>query len=300
MKMKMILPCAALISLCLGWPLQAIGNSGGLILTQGSGARIQSLGETGTGLAGSVDALTWNPAGMAALTAPQVLATYRSGMEGSAFQQLAGAYPWAGVGTWGLGLSLFQGGSMDLDQADGTWAKVQSQSDWAVTLGYALPWNPTWRFGAAVKVLHCTLIEKYTASAAAADVGLQAEAAPGLCLGLSLQNLGTEITYESEGDPLPLTVRGGAAYAMGLGSRHNLTLLLDGVKPNDHDFTLHLGAEYAYAGLLAARVGYKAGYDLEGLTAGLGIAWGPVQLDYAFGLISELTSTHQVSLMLFL
>jgi hypothetical protein len=290
--------CAALLGLSLVSLAGAGGTSGGLILTQGAGARAQSLAETGAGAAGTVDSLYWNPAGLASLGGLQAQATYMLGLEESAYQQLLAAYPLAGVGTFGLGLSLQQGGNVELDQVDGSFATVQSQSDWAVSLGYGVQVAPGLRAGAAAKMLSSTLIEKYTASAWAADLGLQVDAAPGLSLGVAVQNIGTEITYESEGDPLPLTLRAGAAYSAKLAAAHELTLLADGLKANDRDFALHVGAEYAYAGLLAARLGYKAGYDLEGLTAGLGVRWSLLQLDYAFGLVQELTSTHRITLLL--
>jgi len=109
--------------------------------------------------------------------------------------------------------------------------------------------------------------------------------------------LSTLLVLKDEGDPLPLTLRAGAAYATQLAASHELTLLADGLKPNDRDFALHVGAEYAYAGLLAVRIGYKAGYDIEGLTAGLGLRWSVLELDYAFGLVQELTSTHRITLL---
>jgi hypothetical protein len=290
--------CAALIGLSLVSNASAAGTSGGLILTQGAGARAQALAETGAGASGTVDSLYWNPAGMAAVSGLQAQATYLVGLEESAFQQLMAAYPLGGVGTIGLGLSLQQGGNLELDQADGSFTSVQSLSDWAVSLGYGFQVSPGLRAGAVVKMLNSTLIEKYTGTAWAADLGLQIDAAPGLSLGAAVQNIGTEITYETEGDPLPLTLRAGAVYTTKLAASHELAFLADGLKVNDHDFALHVGAEYAYAGLLAARLGYKAGYDLEGLTAGLGVRWSVLQLDYAFGLMQELNSTHRITLLL--
>ncbi|MEW6516739.1 MAG: PorV/PorQ family protein [candidate division FCPU426 bacterium] len=285
------------LGLALVLTAAASGTSGGLVLTQGAGARTQALAETGAGASGTVDSLYWNPAGMASVDGLQAQATYLMGMEESAYQQLLAGYPVAGLGTFGLGLSLLQGGAVDLDQADGSFVSVQSQSDWAVSIGYGVQVSSGVRAGAAVKMLNSTLVEKYTASAFAGDVGLQVAAAAGLVLGAVVQNIGTEITYESEGDPLPLTLRAGAAYSTRLAAGHELILLADGLKPNDRDFALHVGAEYAYAGLLAARLGYKAGYDIEGLTAGLGVRWSVLELDYAFGLVQELTSTHRISLL---
>lgn len=290
--------CAVFLGLTLVSLASADGTSGGIILTQGAGARAQALAETGAGASGTVDSLYWNPAGMAPISGLQAQATYLAGMEESAFQQLMAAYPLAGVGTFGLGLSLQQGGTVELDQADGSLLSVQSQSDWAVSVGYGAQVSPGVRAGVAAKMLSSTLVEKYTATTWAADLGLQVDAAPGLSLGAAVQNIGTEITYEAEGDPLPLTLRAGAVYTTKLAASHELAFLADGLKVNDRDFALHVGAEYAYAGMLAARLGYKAGYDLEGLTAGLGVTWSVLQLDYAFGLVQELSSTHRITLLL--
>lgn len=289
---------AVLLGLSLVPTADAAGTSGGLVLAQGAGARAQALAETGVGASGTVDSLYWNPAGMAAITGLQAQATYLVGMEGSAFQQLMAAHPLAGVGTFGLGLSLLQGGAVELDRADGSFNVVQSQSDLAVSLGYGVRIDPGLRVGAAAKFLSSTLAESYTASAWAADLGVQVDAAPGLSLGAAVQNIGTEIAYETQGDPLPLTVRAGAAYGVTLGPSHQIALRIDGLKANDRDLTVHLGAEYTLSEMLSARLGYKAGYDLEGLTAGLGLRWGVLRVDYAFDLVQELTSKHRFSLLL--
>lgn len=299
MNLKTIL--SGLGAIALGLTListaAAAGTSGGLILTQGAGARAQALAETGSALNGNADSLYWNPAGLVGVANVQAQATYLSGMEQSAFQQVAVACPITGIGTFGLGLSLLQGGTLELDQPDGSFKSVQAESDWSASLGYGFAVIPKLRAGAAAKFLSSTLLEKYTASAWAVDLGLQFEVTEGLSAGAAVQNIGPEITYETEGDPLPFTFRSGAAYQTRLGSGHDLTVLADAVQVNDRAVAVHVGAEYMYAGLLAARLGYKAGYDLEGLTAGLGLRWSVLELDYAFGLVQELTSTHRITLL---
>ena len=43
-----------------------------------------------------------------------------------------------------------------------------------------------------------------------------------------------------------------------------------------------MGAELDWRGQAALRVGYKSGYDSQGLTAGAGITWQGYTFDYAF------------------
>jgi hypothetical protein len=254
------------------------------------------MGEAGVAGADSADSLVWNAAGLAAVTGLDARVTYLMGFEGSTYQQVLGAYRLAGIGTLGVGVSLLQSGTLDLDQDDGTFRTIQGQNDLAFSLGYGAQLQEGLRAGGVIKHLRSSLLESYTASAWAVDAGLQADLGRGFQIGAALQNLGTEMVYASEGDPLPLTLRVGLGYAVALGEAHQLAIALDAVKQNDRELALHTGLEYQYAKMLSARLGYKAGYDAEGITLGLGVSWNALQFDYAFGLLQGFSGLHRLTL----
>ena len=281
-------------------PVLPAGTSGGIILTQAVGARAQGMGEVFTGVADDVTTLFWNVGGLSRAKGFQVNATYLTGLADSTYEQITGTYQAGKLGTFGLGVNLLQGGMITLDNADGSTSDVQSQSDFAISAGFGTAINKKLGVGLGLKMLSSTLAEEVSATAFALDLGMLLAVSKQLSIGLVLQNAGTEIKYQDEGDPLPLTARLGAGYQVPISKQHKGLLAVDLVKSNDNDFGLHMGVEYWYAKLLAMRLGYKAGYDLEGLTAGFGVRFNVLQLDYAFGLISELNHTHKVSLSLVL
>ncbi|MEW6516115.1 MAG: PorV/PorQ family protein [candidate division FCPU426 bacterium] len=281
-------------------PASGAGTSGGILLRQAVGARALGMGEAFAGVADDATALFWNPGGLSQVTGLQANATYQAGLAESAYEQILASYCLNNLGTISLGLSLLQGGMVDLDNPDGTLKQVQSQSDVAFSAGFGANLTPALGLGLAVKMLNSTLAEEVSAMAVAADLGALLTINEQLTVGVVLQNAGTEIKYQEEGDPLPLTARLGAGYQVDLAEDHAGLLAVDLVKANDQDFSLNLGAEYWYAGFLALRLGYKTGSDLEGLTAGFGAHYQFLQFDYAFGLAQELSNTHKVSLSLIL
>ena len=69
--------------------------------------------------------------------------------------------------------------------------------------------------------------------------------------------------------------------------------------PNDGDARSHLGAEYVYRNFAAVRLGYKANYDSQGLTFGLGVAKSGYHFDYAYAAVgNDLGDGHKFSFSL--
>lgn len=298
MKNRLVSLVAAAMLVAQAIPSLAAGTSGGILLTQAVGSRSQGMGEAFTGVADDATALYWNPGGLSQVTGLQANATYQAGLADSAYEQFMLSYRLGDIGTGGVGLSLLQGGMIELDNPDGSLRKVQSQSDVVFSAGFGANLTSSLGLGLALKLLSSTLAEEASATAVAVDLGALLAVSEQLTVGVVLQNAGTEIKYREEGDPLPMTARLGAGYQVSLAEDHAGLLAVDLVKPNDRDFGVHAGAEYWYDGFLALRAGYKAGYDLEGLTAGLGVHYQFLQFDYAFGLARELNNTHKVTLSL--
>jgi Type IX secretion system protein PorV len=274
---------------------ESASTSGGIVLQQAVGARAQGMGETFTGIADDATALHWNVAGLSRNEGIQGTATYFMGLAESAYEQIMYAHSLGKAGSIGIGLIMLQGGIVSLDQADGSFVDVQSQSDIVVDLGYGTKLTKALGIGIGVKLLSSTLAEDASATAFALDLGVLLAVDKNLSVGLSLQNAGTEIKYKEVGDPMPTTVRLGAGYDVAIAKSHQATLGIDLIKANDRDFNIHTGVEYWYDQLIAVRVGYKAGYDLDGLTAGFGVQYRALQIDYALSLMQELNHTHKIS-----
>ncbi|MBN1433922.1 PorV/PorQ family protein [Candidatus Fermentibacterales bacterium] len=117
-------------------------------------------------------------------------------------------------------------------------------------------------------------------------------------IGASLQNLGPNMSYggESEGNPLPRTVRLGIAYVpfdtrmtqLRFAADYSklLTYVEDGLGEEIKENKWGLGAEYWYYDLLGLRLGYshdtEGASTIHGLTFGAGVHYSAFQFDMAF------------------
>jgi len=319
-----------LISLC-----SAAGTSGAIVLKQTSGARPLGMGEAFVALADDVNALNFNPAGLVQIKDHEIIVMYLDSLVDTWFGFIGYAHPLGGKverkagrrvksvkmrenrATIGLGISILQAGKMVLEPEGKT---VQAEQDYLANLGFGyIIWRGAERaekkrrgaiatgqlrneisLGVGLKFVHSTLVEKYSATAYAADVGVLGSFIVGknrFLLGICGQNLGTKIKFEEEGDALPLTVRAGASYQMDFGQEHKLTITGEGIKPNDADFKGSGGVEYWYREIFALRAGYKAGYDLDTFTCGAGFVWENFQIDYGWGMSgTKMGDNHRISL----
>jgi hypothetical protein len=147
--------------------------------------------------------------------------------------------------------------------------------------------------GATVHYYHLS-IERYGSTQAfGVDVGLLARLTDQLQWGFSAFNVNVP-TIGSASEKLPQVFVTGIAYS----PIPELTLAADLEKDVRYPVELHAGVQYMFLDLLAARVGTTN--DPSILSAGLGIHYSLIQLDYAFTNHSELGATHQMSLSLYL
>ncbi len=314
----------------------AAGTSGAIILKQTSGARPLGMGEAFVALADDVNALNFNPAGLAQIKKHEISIMYLDSLVDTWFGFIGYAYPIGGKverqrgkrrfksirarrnrGTIALGVSFLQAGKMVLESEGNT---VRAEEDYLVNLGFGyIIWRSGEKVekrrrrarvtgelrneisvGVAVKLVYSTLVQKYSAMAYAADVGMLGKVIVGknrFLLGIAGQKLGTKIKFEEEGGTLPVTVRAGATYQMDFKQEHRFTVSGEAVKPNDGDFRGSGGMEYWYREIFALRAGYKIGYDLDSFTCGVGFVWKNYQLDYGWGMsATKMGDNHRFSL----
>jgi hypothetical protein len=109
----------------------------------------------------------------------------------------------------------------------------------------------------------------------------------GIYFGAAVQNVGPGIRFVEQTDPLPMNIKVGVGLRLG-----PLTLAADVNKPRDNGFRLNVGAEGMILGLLALRAGYNTA---NSFTAGVGVTWKMVSVDYAFVPYKEIDATHRIS-----
>lgn len=298
----------------------AAGTSGAAFLKVGQGsARAMALGRAYVALAEGSDALTWNPAGLAATQQREVSFSYLRYIQGvktdiSLFPGYIGyAHP-MGRTTWGANFAYMRDEGFDVRDANGV---PQQDSNVGVrngfgTLGMARSfWYEKLFLGASLRTVH----EDIAGSASdtlVGDFGAILKPTNALSLGFALQNVGA-----GSRDIARIT-RGGAALRL----NDFVTASVELNKAVDSGARLGIGGEfqlpeeYLDFGQITLRLGYQNtdGYGQSfssqlktlnldrtgGLSFGIGIytsqAFGyGLALDYAFVPMGALGTVDQIS-----
>lgn len=289
----------------LGAPVLQAGRSAtsGALLEEKFSPRAEGMGEAQTALpVDEMGALGWNPAGLFLHYYQQAGAVYLRGIYDHNLGSVFYSQTFGPQLSLGGALHYNDAGSFEVNDSIGFQKQVAAQRDilGAATGAYQADLLGQDVFvGANVKLLHSNLLEEYSAFTAALDIGAVAELLPvqeNLFLGLAVRNVGLPLKYLEQAAPLPLTLLAGAAYKILPTGQHQVTAALDGSFDAFNGLLrANLGLEYWYQELLALRAGYKLGYDLDSLSLGAGLHFRQFRLDYAFGLMNDLNSTHKVS-----
>ncbi len=279
----------------------AQGTSAFQFLQLGVGARPAALGEAFAGVADDVNAIYWNPAGLAGLKQREMSVTHALWFEDITYSNLACALPVLG-GTVGAAFNVLNTG--DIQKADNMGSKLSENYNMSEVMGivsYARGWGNL-AMGANLKYIS-SRIEEETAHSFAADLGALYNGfrpwGRRVRVGLSVQNLGTKAEYMSEKAPLPVIVRQGVSVELFTG-----LLVASDLYYAEKEINVRTGVEYTRsigAFELAARAGYKNDTVkelgvLSGLTAGMGIKWGDYQLDYSWNSFTDLGTSSRISM----
>jgi outer membrane protein OmpA-like peptidoglycan-associated protein len=265
------------------------------LLQVGQGVRAAALGEAGIGLADDASALYWNPAGLGRVSRYHFTLSHHEWFGNIRDEVVHAAFP-GRAGAFGIGLLYSAEPGIEY------WSRTNTPHDtfstWSsvLTLGYGATFARRWRLGAAVKGLYNSL-HTVAGYGGAVDVGLGLRPLAGLELGLVGRNLGLA-SYGGTWRDLPTEAALGTAWTSG-----QLSFGADLAVPIGGAVNLRTGVEYRPARTLALRLGYRTGpVDLAGLgwhaglSGGLGLALGPVQLDYAVSPHGALGLVHRIGL----
>ncbi len=125
-------------------------------------------------------------------------------------------------------------------------------------------------------------IDIYRGSVFNVDLGAIYEIKPGMSLGASATNLGSDFSLggmgqgDTEPIPLPTTYRVGGA------SQHDWGLGAVDLVIVDDEAHLHIGAEREMHELFDLRAGFMSGYDSKSISAGASFKQRKLTIDYAF------------------
>jgi len=271
-------------------------QTGAQFLKIDTDARLSGMASAGVASALGVNALNYNPAGLAAMTGPEAAFSHSQWLMDSTHDFIGFGMPMKNF-SLALGVTRLSNGKMEGRTDDGSAAAGYSAYDQAVSLGFGFK-----SMGGAVKYIQSS-IAGVKAEAFAVDLGAKQKLS-GLpvTVGLGVQNLGTGIKYLSQRDNLPLSINTGFTVAVlpGMGLSLDVKRLV-----YDRQTVFSAGTEYAM--LMGNTLGFalRGGYGLTGLTrsnekSGLSVGAGVMalgaQLDYAVSPETGLGSVQRITL----
>ena len=287
------------------------GTSGAQFLEIAPGARSAGMGEAFSGVADSVEAVYYNPAGLGNIRRVEAEGTGDQYFQGMTYDFAALAVPmlsWIdtrkpanyygvlGVAIYNLSISgiPIQGTT---ESATPTGTFTSEDLAYAMSYAYAVP-DTGLSLGLTGKYVTSNL-DGYNASGVAADAGAL-YTGERLSLGAGFRNMGTSYGFNGQGDPMPFLAYAGAGYYFKQGWLGSVEF----DAPRDNVMGLAFGTEYrhTFVGKLSGAI--RAGYNtlessaggFSGTSFGGGIGYGNFNFDFAFVPFGELGNTYRYGL----
>ena len=298
------------------------GTSGAQFLQLGGGGRPSALGGAFTAFGQGLESIYINPAGLANLKQREAAFTHSEFYADMTYENVALGIPVA-FGSVTLSAVALLSGDIEettLDEPQGT-GETFNANDYSFNISYARKMTDKFSAGITFKYLLMNIAELQATGyafdfGATYDIGVK-----NIRIGFVLSNFGPDLrysgekleyetqkstdnpnqatdvnaAYESELFQLPLTFRVGLAYDAINNENHRITILADGLNPNDQKENLAAGIEYCFNNKYFLRAGHAGvlnngyrdgGINQRGFTFGAGaiIDFGSSNLvfDYCF------------------
>jgi hypothetical protein len=298
-------------------PAMAQGTAGAYSLQIPPGARAEGMGRSFTAIADDAFAPWWNPGGLAFLEGKNASLMHTKLVPDLAddvyFEYLSYAQHLSGWG--GIAGTITYLSYGESQATDGGSGDLGTFSSWEIAPSVAIGTSISDNFGlgANLKYVYLDLAPALSSTSGqagkgstfAVDLGAlyRVPNAP-VNLAVVLQNLGPDIALvdEEQADPLPRTLRFGAAWQVVNKNSHSLIMAFDadklllgdeGTAPADslfeptwfdeNEVLLNGGIEYSYNKLISLRTGYifDDPGEIKDFTFGLGVAYKALSFDYA-------------------
>jgi len=305
------------------------GLTGAAFLKVGVGARNVALGTAVTALAGDVNQMFYNPAGIA-LKDQQMQAsfTYNKWIADIAHSTAAVSYDVEGIGTFGVGFITFGLSGIEASrdipvdpglrqyQIETNTSSTYDYRDIAYQLTYSRYVIDKLSLGVTLKGISQT-IDGEGVSAFAVDFGsVYHIGVLDWTIAARFNNLGSDLKYYDIASPLPLTFAIGTALVPYKNDAFSVMVAVDALKPQDGPLYVFSGAEAKILNIIALRAGYKFNYSgtdestfagvpavkstIEGLSLGAGV-WTTldglaVGVDYSYTSMDLLDPAHRFTL----
>ncbi len=272
------------------------------------------MGSAFVGLADDLNALYWNPAGLAQIRSPELSLLHTQYLADTSYQVLAYAQPLAAFGTVAGSLNILNYGNIPraIERPDGLYGGEfgsASPQDLFLIGGWGVALPPQFgmsrvRIGTTVKLTFQQLTGNTLVGMGVGGGVLWDTPMTGFRVGLLLDNVGALTGISAR---LPLNGTLGASYARVLGRDFRAIYAVDTRLSVDTSLQANMGVEVEAFNMLGLRAGWRArraGRALGGRTLGLGLRYPMtwfgtamlVKLDYATAASGELGTSQRFQL----
>ncbi|HAC16305.1 MAG TPA: hypothetical protein DCE78_10245 [Bacteroidetes bacterium] len=298
----LILPQYSMAQYDYGFDFSKAGSAGLQFLKIAPGAREASMGEASVSVTNDVNAIFFNPAGLAYVDKPQVIVSHIRWLAGSSHNALAVAIPYRrmvyGISMVSLNIPSFE--ETTVFEPDGT-GRMVNAGDLAIGFAVARRFTEQLVIGGHVKFVKESL-DDYSITNILADIGAAYYTGfRDLRLGFSLQHFGPDMKVVNQNFRTPLIFRLGAADELIQTENYRLTMTAEIVHPTDNKEWVNTGLELKVFNSVSVRGGYRFNSDISAFSIGFGIMtpqsnFGRLSIDYAFvPTITVFESVHRFS-----
>ncbi len=279
---------------------QNVSSTAGLVTplsALGASARADAMGSAFAGIADDSAALFFNSAGLSGLGDAQISLNHNSYLAGSFEETLLVGLPAGDLGGFAGAVQSVFWGSLDERDASGVDLGTFQDNDVALSFGWGKEWAKGFSAGVALYGTQQKIVESLYDSLSG-QAGLLWKASPGLRFGLAYAGFGTPVA----GQALATDLKGGTSYFFHLSADKSLLLAFTGDAEPNSVSRLQGGIEAGYRKNIFLRMGYQlplsnnqvTGFD--NFTAGVGIHFDSITLDYAYVPYGDLGTSNRISL----
>ncbi len=272
---------------------QKQGNAGveSLFLRIGCGAKYISMGSAASAYPNDAYAFAWNPAGMTVVQQKQLGFSLFTLFEGVQYHQIGYIHPTLNFGTFGFGIARFgvddihfydDVNNIPVDRGIFNFWKAKLTLSYALTIfkGFSLGIN-----GNAYR----DVLGEYSANGFGMDAGIHYGISSknilnDLHFGCTVYNiLQPNLKMDVEEDILTQKIKAGVAKKISFNNKYYLLLMADIDQSQYRENEYHYGLELGLGNMVFIR----GGYDNDQLTAGVGLLFKNLQLDYGIKAIGD-------------
>lgn len=280
-----------------------VGTIGGQVLKIGIGARAVAMGSSFVSVADDATAVYWNPAGIARIQKGVLSLNHTTWLADIGYAQATYLFHTRflpgtiGISARSLYMDAQQVRTVFRPQGDG-----RSFDAGDMTLGVTYGRSLTDKFSAGIGANYLqSSLASYTGNAVVFDFGtLYNTGYRSLRIGMSIQNIGSDMTFIDDPVKMPTVFRVGMS--MNLYESGNQMVLMAGdfSHPPDNSERASWGMEYGFKEFFFLRSGYQFNSDLETFSAGLGFKLAAAlnseaRVDYAYTDMGSMPAVHRVS-----